>query len=203
MVQQLVRDAAIDLRNATGPRIDEIVDLVVTRKLNKEIADGNRKEARDEVRNQLQGLQGHRADQVYQATVVRAVLTFLLGELPPAQLNLAEFEPVVLLEEEILLALGRTRTAEAVAALRRILVEHPDHPLRAEVCLALGMSGDMAAARDLAPRLLDSDPFVRFCAYEGVRHLTGQDFWADWMYGTLEERVNASQQYFRWCAHLR
>ena len=74
---------------------------------------------------------------------------------------------------------------------------------RAAACLALGMLGRPGPERTLASFLLDGDPFVRLCAYRGLKHLTGKDVAIDWMYGTLEQRSQGAEQYLAWLLERR
>ena len=46
----------------------------------------------------------------------------------------------------------------------------------------------------LLPLLHDADPFVRFCASESLRHLTGREMAVDWMYGPASERAAAAAE---------
>ena len=92
---------------------------------------------------------------------------------------------------------GRSVTMRAVASSSRRVRS------RAVACRALGMAGRSSAARHLTSFLLDEDPFVRFCAYEALRHLTGQKFFVDWMYGELAQWTAGAQEYARWCREHR
>ena len=195
LVDRLVADVAAGMkRSARRKRINAILDLLVEKRVNPGIRVGNRDKARNYVDGQLAAVGSRADDLTYRALVANEVLAFLLGS-PRQQ---AEFTPLVLLEEETLLALGRTGTEAAVEALVAFLGKHPDSPYRPHACLALGMSRNPAAARHLVRPLLDHDPFTRLCAYEAIRRLTEQDYWADWLFGTQRERTVAAQKYFRW-----
>ena len=86
---------------------------------------------------------------------------------------------------------------EAVAALTRFL-ENRASAHRSIAALALGLAGDPPAAAALVPLLQDPEPFTRLCAYESLRHLTGQDHFADWLRGPAEERAAAAERYAQW-----
>jgi HEAT repeat protein len=100
------------------------------------------------------------------------------------------------LEEEILFAIGRSRTPAAVTAIARLLATG-DARLRAHACLAAASSGGRALLQPLVHALLDDDGFVRLCAGEALRHMTGKDVAGDWLYGALAERGAAAEQWFR------
>jgi hypothetical protein len=205
MVERLVADTAAGIsRGKLRERIDEILAPVVEHGMNDLITSKTVGAARDHVVRQLQGLRGRRNDTAYHGLVAETVLRYLLGfRVDPAIGNNAVFAPIVLLEEEILLALGRSGSPAAATALATFLQEQSDNPFRAHACLALGATGSRELARHLVPYLVDEDGFVGFCAYESLRHLTGQDFWADWMYGELGERGAAAEQWFRWTNRRR
>jgi hypothetical protein len=60
------------------------------------------------------------------------------------------------------------------------------------------MCTEPSTAPALLPLLLDAEPFVRFCAYESLRRLSGKDVAIDWMYGPSAERFDAAEEYRRW-----
>jgi hypothetical protein len=64
------------------------------------------------------------------------------------------------------------------------------------------MSGFEALAVEVLPALADPDPFVRLCAYESLRRLSGRDLEIDWMYGPAEARALALEEYRR-CLGVR
>jgi HEAT repeat protein len=146
----------------------------------------------------MSGLKGHKGDFLYKNNVSSAILHYLLGfKMAFTLRDRAQFKPLVLLEEEILFALGRTKSKEAGEALAKFLDDHPKSALRPHAGLALGVCGQVAHAKKLLPLLADEYGFTRFCAYESLRHLTAKDFWVDWMYGKVEERVAAAEQYLK------
>ena len=203
LVERLVADVAEGLpKHRQQERVDSMLDFMIEKSLNPRITTATRRAARETIDQQLASLDGHRGDLAFRRQVVTAILQFLFGfaVVPPLR---GEFAPVVMLEEELLLALGRTQSAEAAAALVGFLARAGDNPYRAHACLAIGLAGRPEFARHLVRSLLDSDGFVRFCAYEGLRRLTQQDYWADWLYGDLHQRGVAAEQYFRWCIRAR
>ena len=141
----------------------------------------------------------HKADFAYKQNISGAILKYVLGYRMGLNLQARmTFKPVVLLEEEILFALGRTRTEEAADALTKFLADHEASPLRAHACLGLAMTGQTKAAHILVPALSDNDGFTRFCAYEGLRQMLDREIWADWIYGPESEREKAAKIYGSW-----
>jgi HEAT repeat protein len=102
----------------------------------------------------------------------------------------------VLLEEEILLALGRCGEPMAIELLLNVLA-NPLNRHRAAACLALGMVGRKGAEATLARFLLDGDPWVRFCAALSLAHLTGDAPKVDWMYAAPAVRSAAAEDWLR------
>jgi len=129
----------------------------------------------------------HRGEEGFADGLVQRLLLEHTGHAPPALARGGHFEPSVPLEEELVLALGRTRDPAALEVLLQLLAL-PENDLRGELCLALALSGEPAVARELAARLLDDEPFVRLCAGEGLRALAGVTFEHDWVYGPEAER---------------
>ncbi len=179
--------------------VNEILDLVETHGLNLTLDDSTRDAMRSRILGMISQLATQRGNPNYHATVIDAVLVYLLGtDVSLLETSVApDFAPAILLEEEILLALGRTGTKEAVAALESQSADAgPER--KALLMLALGLSGQKSTARTLTRGLLDADPYVRLCAYESLRHVTQQDHFADWLYGTSRERQVAAEAYHRW-----
>lgn len=199
MVVQMVNDGAAGRSKARlRKQLDAILDLVIRHGLNPKISADTRDAARARVEGMMVGLRGHKGDVFFRNRLSRDILQYLLAVKMGFTLKArTEFKPVVLLEEQILLALGRTRSKEAGEALSRFLGDHPKSVLVPHACLALGISGQKAHARKLLPLLVCDDGFTRFCAYEALRHLTSKDYWADWMFGEMEERTTAAEQYVR------
>lgn len=201
-----VREGVVDLVGAAASgmqkvdlreRIAVILEVVVRNKMNPAIDEETRRDAAKEVERKLENVRAHRSDPGYVKTTVEEVLEYLLGYGGPVGDPLrADFAPEVLLEDEIVLALGRTRDPRAAEPLVQILSNRRNES-RAVACLALGMLGQPSTARELAPFLLDEDPFTRFCAYESLRRLTGEDHFVDWMYGPSEERFRAAEEYWK------
>ena len=76
----------------------------------------------------------------------------------------------------------------------------------ADPALAQGIKNISSKRSPAYMRIFGNAPppygFVRFCAYEALRQLTGSDFWADWLYGDAGERGAAAQQWFRCCSRI-
>jgi hypothetical protein len=58
----------------------------------------------------------------------------------------------------------------------KVQMQSEDPNIRAPACKKAGSSGDMSVAPLLVDRLEDNDKAVRFCAYQALRELTGQNF---------------------------
>ena len=67
----------------------------------------------------------------------------------------------------------------------------------------MGIAGDEDQAGALVHYLLDPDPFTRLCAWRSLRQLTGQNFFADWLYGERTAHARAAEQYFAWISRDR
>ena len=196
LVDGLIEDAARRMsKRKLTKRIDTILDLIIEHGINTRIDDKTRKSALKYVQGQLAGLKGRKGDTRYKTLVKNEVAKYLLGTRRRSVSERAQFEPVVLLEDEILLALGRTRSKKAADALATFVRDNPDSRFRAHACLGVGLSGHLDLASGLVTILLDRDAFTRFCAYEALRHLTGKAFFADWMYGDRKERFEAASKY--------
>jgi len=194
LLKQLVADAAELRRIALRKRILAILDLMIKRKVSPVVRVGTRKKLRQVLEARLVPLRKKPIPPAEQVALVNALQVTLMGQ-PRDQ---AEFEPVVLLEEEILFALGRTGTAEAVQALVDFQREHPDSRHLGQSCLALGLTGQPSASMPLVRMLLHRDGFTRLCAYESLRRLTDREHFADWLYGEPRERTVAAEKFFRW-----
>jgi hypothetical protein len=144
------------------------------------------------------GAPAHATEPEVLEQMAQSVLDYLLGY-PEARTPRApgEFEPVVALEDEVLLALGRTGEPAALELLLSVLGNRKNTH-RAAACLALGMLGRPGAERTLASFLLDGEPFVRMCAYRSLKQLTGKDVAIDWMYGAPAERAKGAEEYLAW-----
>lgn len=198
-VAALVAAAAQDAQKTElRRRIDAILDILVKNQMNPRVNAETRKGARSFVEEQLASVRAHRSDPGYVRSVTETILLGLLGWGSPVEdSNLAEFSPEILLEQEIVLALGRTREPQAAEVLIQVLGNRRNTN-RAAACLALGMTGQEAFAKQLTPFLLDEDPFTRLCAYESLRRLTDKDVAIDWMYAPSEERFAAAEDYLEW-----
>jgi hypothetical protein len=197
LVEALVRAVSSGLGpKSTTKRIHHLLDFLKATGLNSEVLGKPRKEVRQEIVKRLAGLTAHKSNRRYQNNIAKDIVRYLTGfRMGMGLQERTQFKPVVMLEEEILLALGRTNTKPAWTALADFLKDHPSSPLCAHAALALGMTGELSNARHLVPVLQNVDGFTRFCAYEGLRHLTGKPIWADWMYGDETTRNLAAAQY--------
>jgi hypothetical protein len=201
-VGELLARAADGVQNVRlRELVRELVDFVVRNRMNPAITAQNADAARAYVLGLIDDVRSHRADDSYLRTVRDAVMEFLLGyPVDSSAGDRAQFAPPVLLEEEILLALGRTRSPQAAELLLTVLADGKNVN-RALACLALGMTGQRSSARELPRFLLDADPFTRFCAWEGLRALTEIEdtvAFVDWMYAPAAERTAGAEEVFRW-----
>jgi hypothetical protein len=172
------------------------VALVVDAGLRAELA-GRTEELVDEIAERLDSLHRPRGGGAVPEVVLQDVEELLLGyPLPRWSRERAEFHPPVPFEEELLLALGRTRDARAVAFLEDLL-SNRKHRLRSTACLALGLSGGQRAARAAAPFLIDPEPFTRWCAYLAIAHSTGISEPIDWLYAPEPEHYAAAERVWR------
>jgi hypothetical protein len=182
-------------RVSPAPAASEVralVDSTVERGLRPELA-GREGELAAEIIARLEGAAAHASDPVHLELLERELEAQLLGYRPPRSSRAsAEFHVPVPLEEEILLALGRTREPAAATALVSFL-ENRRSRLRPIACLALGLTGEARGAGALGPFLVDPEPFTRWCAYLAIAHLTGIEAPIDWMYAPEEERYAAAQ----------
>ena len=131
---------------------------------------------------------------------VEAVVDWLIGDAPEPRMMIAEASgqirsrPDVPLQEALVLELGRLRDPAAQAKLKE-LAALERLPLRGPACLALAATGTAEAGAVLVDALEASRPFVRLCAYLGLRELTGEDHFADWLYGDPGKRAVAVAEY--------
>ena len=181
-------------RSGNGGRAADLVDDVLREGIHPELAERPRRSVIDELAGILNSARAHRKDVVFLELGVKQILELLLGYPQPRWSRVsAEFSPQVQLEEEILLALGRTGEPEAVAALQGFL-QNRKNRLRGVACLALGMAGDPSSADHLAPYLLDQDGFARWCAYRSLAHLADLELPIDWMYAPKDTRYASAQE---------
>jgi HEAT repeat protein len=96
--------------------------------------------------------------------------------------------------------LGRLGDPKALETLIRILKSDATGG-RAEAALALGAIAGREAIDALVAALEDpKDGWVRFCAYEALRKLSGQDHLCDWIFGQPGSRSRAVARYKDWAA---
>jgi HEAT repeat protein len=113
-------------------------------------------------------------------------------EVSPEGMKPFKFSPPIL--ETICWMLGATQDKDAIAPLKRIL-SNKAVGARGEATIALGRINDAAALKALVELLADEDGWVRYNAYLGLKTLTGEDYFADWVYGSAQEREAALEQY--------
>ncbi|MHC4513660.1 MAG: HEAT repeat domain-containing protein [Planctomycetota bacterium] len=205
LVQKLV-DGAVARKKRKGrdKLMQQLIDLVIEYELRPYINEKTRASVVTYLERQLEAIRSRRKDPRYKELITKNILSYLTGgERPRFSYGNVKLKPVVLLEEEILFAIGRLETKEAADTLVEIIADPPSASLRAHACLALGLTGEQSVATRLVPSLVHQDGFVRFCAYEALHALTGQEFWADWMYGDRKQWVAAAEEYMRWLGRRR
>jgi hypothetical protein len=70
---------------------------------------------------------------------------------------------------------------------------------RGEAALALGAVANREAIEALVAALDDpKDGWVRFCAYETLKKMSGQDHPCDWIFGNASSRRSAVAHYREW-----
>jgi HEAT repeat protein len=140
-----------------------------------------------------------------QKSAVRSITSYLkifaARYSPVGSVESNAFDQVPLFET-LLIELARKADDAAVDALAG-LVQDRSHPQRAAACLALGASGRVEAGPHLLYALKDDDPFVRLCAYHGLRHLTHHDYFVDWLSASTSELEKAFQEWGRWLVRER
>jgi len=203
LIDKLIENAiSRKKRKHRGPLIKELLDLVIENKLRPYISETTRAAAIKNIKNRLEALRS-RPKNALELTR-SALLTYLTGgQRQRFTYGNVDLKAIVLLEEEILFAMGRLKTKEAANILAKIIADHPSASVRAHACLALGLTEQQSMASKLVPSLVHADGFVRFCAYEALRGLTGQEFWADWMFGERAQWVAAAEKYMRWLGRRR
>jgi hypothetical protein len=99
--------------------------------------------------------------------------------------------------EIVAVELGRTGHKRAVRELLGVL-ESEGLPGRGEAAIGLGNAAKSKRALfGLLEALNDHDPWVRLMAYRALRFATGEDYFADWLYGTAADRSSAVAKYRR------
>ncbi len=104
-----------------------------------------------------------------------------------------EIRPALL--EVAAIELGRLGDPAAVPVLKKILASEADGG-RAEALLALGAIGGPEAVDAVVAALDDPrDGWVRYSAYVAAKRLSGQDHFADWIFGTAMDRAKCVAKY--------
>jgi HEAT repeat protein len=113
-----------------------------------------------------------------------------------------EFTSPVPFLEHVVAEIGTQRDASAGPILRDVLAA-PGMPARAEAAVALGAVRWPDGWEALADALEDSDPWVRFMAYRGIKYSMGKDAPCDWLHGSPSDRLAAVKQYRAWIEEAR
>jgi len=94
--------------------------------------------------------------------------------------------------------LGRLGSPNAVPTLLTILKSNATGG-RAEAALALAACPSREAIEGIVAALDDpKDGWVRFCAYEALKKMSGQDHPCDWIFGNASSRSRAVAHYREW-----
>lgn len=140
-----------------------------------------------------------------QKAAVRSITSYLrifaARYAPVGSVKSDAFSQVPLLET-VLIELARKADDAAIDALAGLLHDKT-HPQRAAACLALGATGRVEAGPHLLYALKDDEPFVRLCAYLGLRHLTHHDHFVDWLAASASELDKGFQEWGRWLVRER
>jgi hypothetical protein len=140
-----------------------------------------------------------------QRSAVRSITSYLrifaARYAPVGSVKSDAFSQVPLFET-LLIELARKADDAAIDALAGLLRDK-SHPQRAAACLALGATGRAEAGPHLLYALKDDEPFVRLCAYLGLRHLTHHDYFVDWLAAGASELDKGFQEWGRWLVRER
>ncbi len=94
--------------------------------------------------------------------------------------------------------LGRKADPKGLPALLAVLRSEAGGG-RAEAALALGAIGGTEAVEALLSALDDpKDGWLRFCAYQSLKKLSGRDHFCDWIFGGAAARRSALASYKQW-----
>jgi HEAT repeat protein len=207
LAHALVRRAALGAPQATLEElVNDLLDVAIAGGANAELTETTRSRERREILVLVSGAHANRRNTEYLRLVGVAIVERMLGwSVERRDRTRGEFAPRVLLEEEILLALGRTGAPAAKELLLNVLANRRNRH-RASACLALGMLGPEAAGgaeRTLLTFLADGDPFVRFTAATSLTLLTEAEVDVDWMYGDPQARLAGAERYMRAIEEVR
>ncbi len=115
-----------------------------------------------------------------------------------ANLKDAKISIVPPLYEVLVTELGRTESPSAIPPLVAALKSRRFPQGRAEAAAALAGIGGPEAEEALVDALDDPDGWVRFNAWRGLHHLSGQDHFCDWIFGNDAHRRKATESYQAW-----
>ncbi|HVY62868.1 MAG TPA: HEAT repeat domain-containing protein, partial [Planctomycetota bacterium] len=118
--------------------------------------------------------------------------TFERPEVSPEGVKPFKFSPPIL--ETICWMLGTLNDKDGVPLLKTV-ASNPKLPARSEATVALGRIPGDASVQALVELLDDEDGWIRYNAYLGLKQLTGQDHFADWIYGSKADREEAVAAY--------
>lgn len=146
----------------------------------------------------LKSVSGRKNDEKFKTSATDTLLSYFIGPLNMAIMEDGmSMKSTLPIEESIILMLGKVKDPRIPPVLQKAASTDGFAYVPA-VCLALGQLRAKTAARGILPFLLHADPFTRLCAYRALKQITGQDYFADWIGGSVLEWGKASQQYEQW-----
>jgi len=199
------KDASVTDREVLT-EIDLLLDRLIEAAIRTPVNPENRRGARSYIFDHLGRRTGSLRVRIDEELVIESLVADLVGGLPDSSPNnpsmsptaeLRQFSPRVPLAESVLRALGQIDTEESVGILEDLL-KVPSFPHRPLAALALGCSTRRNAWMALVRALDDPDRWVRLAADQGLRKVTGQDFFGDILYGPIDERRELQSQYLKW-----
>ena len=196
MVRRLVDGAAAGLpEQAIRDRIVELVGFAYDRRANLNVTTAWKEQALAQIQGLLTAVRQRKSDANYLTTVGNSIESVFAAIMAPATTNQGyDLAGDVPLEEIAILMAPKTKDPKVIETLRKRLAED-DYRYRAVTCLALGLTRDKKVGKSLLHCLTDDDPYVRLCAYRALRQITGNDYFADWLYGSPVAWVQAQRQY--------
>jgi HEAT repeat protein len=185
---------------AVAREIEDLVDLVVAKRLSPVYRVDNRARAIERVTALLDGSRTNQEPR-YLALVTESIANELLGRVLAGGESAVVFAPRVPLGDVLCFELARRSEPTAQLALLRRL-RHDDAVERGHAALALGGVPPRVGGAHLLQALLDREPFVRLCAAVALERLCGIPNACDWWRGSDANRAAAVER-FRAALELR
>jgi HEAT repeat protein len=115
----------------------------------------------------------------------------------PGMINTVTLTAFPALYETAVVELGRLGDVGSLGVLRGIL-EGNGGPGRPEAALGLGNLPVQEACDALISRLDDDEPWVRYSAYRALKKISGESFFADWLFGKAAATATAIESWTKW-----